>query len=148
MADAWFGFWECAGMMPSMTSEYPVNERGRIVDPLVTHDQRTYTLLMHLSVLGLSMIGPFAILIPIVMWQIKKSESPFIDDHGREAVNFQITLMVYSVVLLLLLVPTLGIAFIGIWGLPVLGLVGMIMAMVAANRGEYFRYPMTLRFLS
>lgn len=135
-------------MMPSMTSEYPVNERGRIVDPSATQDQRTYSLLMHLSVLGLSMIGPFAILIPIIMWQVKKDESPFIDDHGREAVNFQISLMIYSVVLLLLLIPTLGIAFIGFWALPVLGLVGMIMAMIATNRGEYFRYPMTLRFLS
>jgi len=135
-------------MMPAMTSEYPVNERGRVVDPTVTNDQRTYALLMHLSMLAHSVIAPFAIIITIVMWQTKKNESPFLDDHGREAVNFQISLAVYMVAIVVLAIPTIGLSLIGMAVVPILSLVGMILAMVAANRGEYFRYPMTLRFLS
>lgn len=136
-------------MMPSMTSEYPVNERGRIMDPAVTDDQRTYTLLMHLSLLGASVIGPFTILIPIIMWQMKKDESAFVDDHGREAVNFQISMMIYSVLGAVLAVITLGLAAILVVPfVTVLSIVGMIMAALAANRSEYFRYPMTLRLLT
>ncbi|MFT5423424.1 MAG: putative Tic20 family protein [Phycisphaerales bacterium] len=135
-------------MMPAMTSEYPVNERGRIEDPSVTNDQRTYALLMHLSILAHSIIAPLAIIITIVMWQKKKSESAFLDDHGREAVNFQISLGVYMVAIVILAIPTVGLSLLGLAVVPILSLVGMIMGMVAANRGEYFRYPMSLRFFS
>ena len=135
-------------MMPSMTSEYPINERGRIVDPGVTNDQRTYALLMHLSIIAHSIIAPLAIIITIVMWQMKKDESVFLDDHGKEAVNFQISLAVYMVAIVILAIPTIGLSLLGLAVVPILSLVGMVMGMVAANRGEYFRYPMTIRFIS
>lgn len=125
-----------------------VNGSGRMVDPDCTADERTYALMMHLSVLGHLLIPPFAIIAPIVMWQSKKTQSPFIDDHGREAVNFQISLLLYTLIFTVIGFVTCGLGWAVGALVYVLGLVGMILAATAANRGEFFRYPMTIRMLS
>ncbi len=136
--------------------QYQVNERGRAVAPDVSDDEKTWSLIMHLTLLGHLVIPYLSIIAPIVMWMNKKDQSQYIDDHGREAVNFQITILIYSFVLpiaaaligiitcgvgLLLVIPAALLPY-------VLGLVGMIMAAMAAGRGEFFRYPMTIRFLN
>lgn len=133
----------------------PVNERGRAYDPDTTDDERTYALLLHLSLLAHIVLTFIAILIPIIMWQVKKNDSPFLDDHGREAVNFQISLIIWSIVLpaiaalvgvitcgvgLILLIPAALLPYI-------VGIIGMIQAAQAANRGEFYRYPMTFRLV-
>ncbi|MFI4897560.1 MAG: DUF4870 domain-containing protein [Phycisphaerales bacterium JB059] len=129
--------------------------KGRLIDPDATSDERTYALLAHLSLLGHVIVPYFAIGIPIVMYLARKNQSPFIDDHTREALNFQITLVLYALVLPVIAgligVLTCGVGFIllvpAIIGPYVLGLIGMIMATMAANRGEFFRYPMNFRFI-
>ncbi len=134
---------------------YPINERGRAWEPDATESERTYATLMHLSLLGYFAVWILMFAAPLIMWLIKKDESRFIDDHGRETLNFHISLTIYSFVLPLvaglltavtcgLAAPLVVIAFF----LPfILGIVGMIAASVAANKGEYYRYPMTLRFI-
>lgn len=139
--------------MPDAT--YPLNDRGRAYEPDVADDERTYAVLLHLSLLGY-VVAPFLMFVaPLVMWLVKKDESRFIDDHGRETLNFHITLMIYTFVLPLatgliaLVTCGLGIPLvIAAALLPfVLGIIGMIAAATSANRGEYYRYPMTLRFI-
>ncbi len=133
-----------------------VSPSGRLIDPDATSDERSYSLLIHLSLLGHMVLPYFAIAIPVVMYLIKKGQSPFIDDHAKEAINFQITLLLYSIVLPILAaligVLTCGVGLVllipAMFGPYILGLVGMVMASMAANRGEYFRYPMSFRFLS
>lgn len=129
----------------------PVNDRGRAFDPDVSADERSYALFLHLSLLAHVVLSLIAIIIPIIMWQIKKEESPFLDDHGREAVNFQITLIIYSFAFTIAAVPigllTCGVGFALAFVPYVLGIVGMIQAASAANRGEFYRYPMTMRFV-
>ena len=136
------------GQRPSPDANGGVGPNGRFVYPDSTPDERTFALLMHLSVLGQWVIPPFAIIAPIVMWQMKKDESPFIDEHGREVVNFQISLLLYAAVFFVLGFVTCGVAFGLVALVYVLGLVGMILGAIASNRGESFRYPMTLRFLN
>ncbi|MDX2114201.1 MAG: DUF4870 domain-containing protein [Planctomycetota bacterium] len=137
-----------------------VNEAstGRVVDPDVSADESRYAVFTHLAGL-LSLVTanvPIASLIgTLVMWQIKKSESPFLDDHGRESVNFQISLLVYlaagGAVLGLLTMVTFGIAApllgLGWVVLAVLNCVGCVRGAIAAGRREFYRYPMCLRFL-
>lgn len=119
----------------------------RIQDPNVTDDDRTYALLMHLSVIAHLFLTGFAILIPILMWRLRSDRSPFVDDHGREAVNFQITLILYTIIAIPIAIITCGVGgVIALIPYP-LGIIGVILASMAANRGEYFRYPMTIRFL-
>lgn len=134
---------------------YPVSPKGRFYDPDSTSDERSHSTLMHLSLLAHLFMPYVAIVVPIIMWVVRKEKSPFIDDHGREAVNFQITVVLYTLVLptiafivgaitcgvgLVLLVPAL-------LGPYILALVGMIQAAMASNRGEFYRYPMTIRML-
>ena len=129
----------------------PINEHGRAYDPDSTPDERSFAVFMHLVLLAHLVLPWFAIAAPIIMWQIKKDDSPFLDDHGREAVNFQITILIYSVLLPILSIPlgflTCGVGFALAIVPYILGIVGMIQASKAANRGEFYRYPMTMRFL-
>lgn len=133
--EAWAGFNMNAGDKPGST---------RHVDPDATPDQRTYALFTHLSLI-LAHMG-IMVIPPLVLWLIKRRESHFIDDHGREALNFQISLLIYALVSTIL-VPVCGIGIVGWVATYALGIVGMIMAAVAANRGEFFRYPATIRLV-
>lgn len=133
-----------------------MNEKGRYVCEDASPDDRTYATLMHLSLLAHMVLPYVAIIAPVIMWNMKKNESGYIDDHGREAMNFQISLLIYSILLPIIAIP-IGLLLLGIGifvTVPlaaffpyVLGLVGLIMAAMAANRGEMYRYPMTIRFL-
>lgn len=82
---------------------------------------------------------PLMILLPIVLWIARKNDSPLIDDQGREIMNVALTFGV------LLLVPVLGWLVLLVWG-PV-WIVSSIRAAIATQDGQYFRYPMTLRFI-
>ncbi len=126
----------------------PLNAQGRAYDPDATPDERTFALMMHLTLLGHVLLWGIAIAAPLIMWSIKKDESPFLDDHGREALNFQISLIIYTIFIFPLGLITCGIGFVVFpILLYVLGLIGMIQAAIAANRGEFYRYPMTIRFI-
>jgi uncharacterized protein len=122
------------------------NPSGRLVDPTVTHEQRTYALLMHASIVLLHFMLFFSFLVPLVMWLAKRDQSRFIDDHGRETVNFHLTITLYAVVSM----PLMMLCGVGIGVLVatyILAIVGGIMACLAASRAEYFRYPMCIRFI-
>jgi len=131
--------------------EPPVNAMGRAYDPDATDDERTYAMFMHLVLLAHLVLSGIAIVIPIIMWAVKKDQSPFLDDHGREAINFQISLFIWSIIFAIVAIPlgvlTCGVGFVIALVPYVLGVVGMIQASTAANRGEFYRYPMTMRFL-
>lgn len=131
-----------------MSDETVQNPGAKFVDPSVTSDQKTYALFMHLSLLATHFI-PFALVIaPLIMWQIKKSDSPYLDDQGREVVNFQLSLFLYSLAIIPLAIITLGAAaVILVPAVYILGIVGMIKGAIAANKGEYFRYPATMRLI-
>jgi hypothetical protein len=125
----------------------PVNARGRAYDPDATDDERTYALFMHLTLLGHVVVSLLAIIAPVIMWQVKKDQSPFLDDHGREAVNFQLSLIILSILLIPIGIITCSAGFFLYIPLYVLAIVGMIQAAIAANRGEFYRYPMTFRIV-
>lgn len=121
----------------------PAEAPGRLVDAQATNTERTYALINHLTLLA---HVPMPVVPALIMWLIKKNESPFLDDHGKEAVNFQITLVIYYLASLAL-TPLCGIGMGLMIATYALGLVGMVMGAMAANRGEYFRYPACLRLV-
>lgn len=120
----------------------PPTRGSRVVDPDATTDDHTYALLMHLSV-----FTGVAIIIPVLMWQLKKNASPFIEDHGKEATNFQISVLIYSLIATLAAFATCGVGIVLIFPVMVLMVVGAVLAAIAAGRGEYYRYPMTIRLI-
>lgn len=112
------------------------------IDDEATSGERTYALWTHLSA-GLFFVTGVLVFQALILWLIRKNDSPFLDDHGREALHFQLSLVIYAIGASIL---TLGIGFLVVFPvLVVLGLIGSIRAAKAANRGEYYRYPMTLR---
>ena len=106
----------------------------------------TWGTLCHLSAL-LGFIGvPFGhVLGPLVVWLLKKDEYPFADDQGREALNFQLSILIYTLASLLLICLCVGIALLIF--LQLFDLVMIVVAAVKASCGERFRYPVTIRFL-
>lgn len=113
--------------------------------PGVTEFEKNYSLVMHLTTIALHIV-PVPLIPVLIMWLIKKDESKFIADHGREALNFQISLLLYGLLGLITL-PLLGLGAI-VWAATwVLGIVGTILAAVAAGKGRYFRYPACLRMV-
>jgi len=109
-------------------------------------DERMWAALCHLAALaGLTAAGLMGILGPLIVWMLKKDQSPLVDDQGKEAVNFQLSMLIYG----LICVPTLclGIGFILLPSLVVLNVVLTIVAAVQANQGVAYRYPLTLRLV-
>jgi uncharacterized protein len=121
-----------------------------------SHEERQWALFAHLSALaGGLLTGAFAglgcFVGPLVIWLVKKDTMPFVDDQAKEALNFNITLAIIGVVLLLLTLVTFG--FGALLAIPVGILVGIawlvftIIAAVKANEGERYRYPFSLRLI-
>ena len=105
----------------------------------VSAEERQWGLIVHLSSIFLGFLGP------LIIWQMKKATMPFLDDQGKEALNFQIT-----VLLLVIVSCVLFIVFIGMFLLPIVLLGNLILSVIAgikANNGEYYRYPLTLRLI-
>ena len=111
-----------------------------------SEEARKWGMIVHLSALvGLLGNGIGFLLGPLAVWLMKREEDPFIDANGKEAVNFQITMMLAAVVsafLIFILVGFLLLAIIGI-----MAIIFPILAGLKAKEGEVYRYPMTIRFI-
>jgi uncharacterized Tic20 family protein len=114
-----------------------------LTDPQASEWERTYAMFVHLSLLTFHVMMP--VIPALVLWLIKRDRSPFIDDHGKEAINFQISLVIYFVVGVLASMICVGLPI--LIATYVLGIVGMILAAIAANKGRYYRYPACIRLL-
>lgn len=109
-------------------------------------DERMWGMLCHLSALsGLLTAGAGNIVGPIVVWMLKKNDFPFVDDQGKESVNFQISMLIYGAVAAILSLVGIGI-LIGI-AIAIFDLVQVVMASMKANDGVAYRYPLNLRLI-
>lgn len=112
------------------------------------HDQqsRQWAMFCHLSALSGYLI-PFGHIIgPLIVWLIKKDEMPLVNEQGKEALNFQISMTMWMFVAFLLIFVLIGFLL-----LPALALAHLILTIIGAvraNNGETYHYPLTIRFLS
>ena len=120
---------------------------GRLVDERSESWERTYATLIHGGAVVCCFIG-IPIVLPLIMWLVKGKESPLVDDHGREQVNMQISVILMTLICVVLAIPTLGIALLFLMVYYVVTVIGVVRGMIAASNGEYFRYPMTIRLIS
>ena len=111
----------------------------------VNRDANMWAMFCHLSALA-GFVIPFGnIIAPVVIWSLKKDEFAHVNDQGKEAINFQISVTVYILISVLLVFVVIGILL-----LILLGLFTLIMTVIAAlnaNDGKAYRYPFTIRFL-
>lgn len=125
------------GPQPGMP---PADSTGTIAENV-----RQLAVLMHLSAL-LGYFIPLAnLLIPLVIWLVKKDESVDIDAVGREVINFNLSMLIYAVIGFILTFVLIGVlVLLGLW---IFGMVVTIIAALRANDGWRYRYPVTIRFL-
>ena len=113
--------------------------------PAPSRQVRQWAMFCHLSAL-LGIWVPFGSLIgPLILWQMKKEKDAFIDDQGKEALNFQITVAIASAICFLLMVVIIGFFLFGL--IAIGALVLTIIAGVKANEGLPYRYPFTWRLV-
>jgi len=114
--------------------------------PPGTSDERMWAMFAHLSAL-IGFVIPFgSILGPLIIWQIKKNEYPLVDDQGKEALNFQITMAIAFIVCFILIFILIGAIL--IWLVGLFDLIMIVIAAIKANNGERYRYPLTIRLVN
>lgn len=111
----------------------------------LTQEEKTFGMLAHLTSLS-GFIIPFgSILGPLIIWLIKKDQSAWVDQQGKEALNFNISVAIYAIVASILIFIVIGI-FLAI-AVGVFWLVMVIIATVKVNNLEDFQYPLAIRLI-
>ena len=82
---------------------------------------------------------------PLIVWLVKRGDSPEVDAHGKESLNFQISMLIYDAIAAILCIVLIGIPIlIALW---VLNTVLVIIASIQASEGKFYRYPITIRLI-
>ncbi len=123
------------------------------VQPPADGQARMWNMLCHLSALSGYFIPFGNILGPLLIWQIKKNEFPSVEQHGKAALNFQLTVIIAAVVTgaVGVVLSFFCIGFLGIIGAGLIFLSGIIFSIIAglkANEGKDYKYPFSLKLIS
>jgi uncharacterized protein len=119
----------------------------------ITHpEENTWGMICHLAALGMYVFPAFGNIIgALIAWLVFKDRSSFSDDQGKESLNFQLSLTLYSAIGIVFCIMTLGLGIFVV--VPMLGIMSIlqiifiIVAALEANKGVMYRYPATIRFI-
>ena len=125
--------------------EYPVSIPEQHEGKVNQQDSYNKAMWIHLS--GFSgYLVPFGnVIAPAILWVLWKEEDAFIDDQGREAVNFQLSILVYFMISILLFIIFIGIIL--MIGVGVFHVAMTVIAAIRSSQGISFRYPIIIRFI-
>lgn len=137
---------------PSIATDGPSSPPARIPDePLAAPARsRDWAMGAHVSALAGALLGGLpSFLGPLVIWLLRRDEhDPFASEHARQALNFNLSVIIYAIAALLLSIVTLGLALLVVIPIGLFAFVGYIVvtirATMAASRGERYRYPLTI----
>jgi uncharacterized Tic20 family protein len=122
----------------------PLESTG--IGPAAQEQQaRQWAFFLHLSILAGFVVPIAGLVVPIAIWQLKKDELPGIDAHGKNAVNWIISAIIYAVVCVILILVIIGIPL--LIALGVVAVIFPIVAAIKANNGEVWKYPLSISFL-
>ncbi len=123
----------------------PLPEAIALSPTTIEQETRQWAMLLHLSILAGYVLPVVGFVAPIVIWQIKKVELPGIDVHGKNALNWIISKLIYALVCILLVFVIIGIPL--LIALGILGIIFPVIAGIKANQGEVWKYPLAITFL-
>jgi len=111
----------------------------------LSESERNWAMFCHLSTFS-SFIIPFGGIIgPLIFWSTKKNESVFIDRNGKSALNFQLSILLYTIICIPLMFIIIGFV---LWAaLLVIEFVCVIIASIKAAQGEDYKYPICIPFI-
>ncbi len=115
-------------------------ENSALPSPLASQDDKTLGMVMHI----LCLVG-FPIIGPLIIWLMKKDQSPYLDAQGRELLNFQISYFIYAMISVVLIAVLIGIVL--IFAVGIASLVFTIIGLVKAADGKVYRFPLCIRML-
>jgi hypothetical protein len=119
--------------------EGPTSAPPPYAGPAPTTDDKNMATIAHILGILTGFVGP------LIIWLIKKDQSPFVDDQGKEALNFQLTLLIAWVIAGVSTAICIG--FLLVPAVLVVAIIFGIMGAMAANKGEAYRYPVNIRFI-
>ena len=108
---------------------------------------RTWCVLAHATAL-VGFLVPVAghIVGPLIVWLAKRQDSPEIDAHGKESMNFQISMLIWNIIAGILCLVLIGIPILIL--LHILNIIFVIVASIQASEGKLYRYPLAIRLIS
>lgn len=109
-------------------------------------DEKMWGMFCHLSALSMFIIPFGSIIGPLIIWSIKKGDYPFVDQQGKEAINFNLSMLIYLLISAILIILVIGILL--LIAIGIFQLIMIVIASIKANNGESFRYPLTIRFIT
>ncbi|MCD4680560.1 MAG: DUF4870 domain-containing protein [Bacteroidales bacterium] len=108
-------------------------------------DENKWAMFCHLSAFA-GLVFPFGNIIgPLIIWSLKKDEYPFVDDQGKESINFQISMTIYVIISFLLAFILIG--FLVSIAVGVFYIIMIVMASIKTYEGLFFRYPFSIKFI-
>jgi uncharacterized protein len=126
-------------MSDAQQDPYAGNPYAAPPQPMSPQDEKVWATLTHVGGIVLGFIAP------LVAYLVLRERGPFIREHAAAALNFQLTLLIAYVVGWVLSIVFIGVLLLlAAW---VVSIVFAIVASLAANRGEYYRYPATITFV-
>ncbi len=137
---------------PPLQSPPPINPppfgQGPTPPSPDDRDERMWAMFCHLSTFAGYMV-PFGNIIgPLIIWMTKRETMPLVADQGKEALNFQITVLIALILSLILTIASCGVLFILPIAVGIFSVVLTIIAAIKANEGQLYRYPMTMRLIN
>ena len=117
----------------------------RPVNDVTNAEANQWSMFIHLSQLANFLVPLLGVVLPIVLWQVKKDEFPSSTAHAYVVINWLISALIYSIVSGILTIILIG--FLGLLVVGILGIVFPIIGGIKANEGEIWEYPLTIRFL-
>ena len=137
-----------ASAEPAANAVPPADVQPSEVSKEVNKDARMWSMFCHLG--GLAALLPIVpvvggVIAPLIIWQIKKDEHPFVNEQGKESVNFQISILIYEIVAGLLIFACVG-AFL-LPAVMIFDIVFLVIAAIKTNNGLHYRYPLCIRFI-
>ena len=121
---------------------------GAISTPRAARDDpetRQWSMFIHLSQFAGYVIVGLGFLLPIILWQVKKTDVPGVDPHGKVVVNWMISQLIYVVVSIPLMLLIVGFPL--LIAVIIMGIIFPIIGGIKANEGEIWEYPLTIRFI-
>jgi hypothetical protein len=132
-------------MSPNPPIPPPYNPSGPV--QMSPSEERNWAVAIHLSSFSGYLGIPFGhILGPLILWLIKKDGSHFLDEVGKETVNYNISIILWFIVCIPFMFILIGFFMFG--ALALMDIIVTIVAAVAASNGQQYRYPLTIRFIS
>ena len=110
----------------------------------VSKETCTWAMILHFSVFTGYLVPMAGLIVPILIWQLKKDELPGLDEHGKNVTNFLLSIFIYAIISLVLCLIGIGFALLLI--LSVVAVIFPIIGGIKASSGEVWRYPFMIKF--